>query len=98
MLPVNSFSYLSEGHSTTSWLDHLIFICNIDGVSGTANITELWRQHYVNLFICVPSEPYCLGKLEDGVLFSPNKIYQNIVHLAYNRACGMTTSPLSTSS
>ena len=32
--------------------------CNMDGVSGADNITELWRQHYAALFNCVKSEPY----------------------------------------
>ena len=64
--------------------------CNIDGVSGANNITELWRQHYAALFNSVPSEPYCVEEIEDeDVLCSPNEICLAIRQLADNKSCGM---------
>ena len=64
--------------------------CNVEGVSGEDNITELWRQHYAALFNSVPSEPYCVSELEEeGVLFSYNEIYLAIKQLSDNKACGM---------
>ena len=60
--------------------------CNIDGVSGANNITELWRQHYAALFNSVPSEPYCVEEIEDeDVLCSPNEICLVIWQLIFLR-------------
>ena len=39
--------------------------CNVEGVSGAENITELWRQHYAALFNSVPSEHFCVSELEE---------------------------------
>ena len=37
--------------------------CTIEGVSGTDNIAELWRQHYSDLFNCVTSDPFNVGNI-----------------------------------
>ena len=37
--------------------------CTVEGVSGTDNIAELWRQHYSDLFNCVTSDPFNVGNI-----------------------------------
>lgn len=65
--------------------------CTIEGVSGTDNIAELWRQHYSALFNCVKSDPYNVGNIVNGeaVSITTKEVYQAITQLADNKASGL---------
>ncbi len=65
--------------------------CTVDGISGTDNIAELWRQHYSLLFNCVKSDPYKGGSVRSGDLISitTQEIKDAIHDLPNNKACGM---------
>ncbi len=64
--------------------------CTLEGVSGTDNIANLWKQHYCELFNCVKSDPYIVGTIDnsDAVGITTNEVYQAITQLDNDKACG----------
>ena len=64
---------------------------NIDGVSGPENISQLWRKHYHDLFNCVKSNSFTVDNINsnEDVAVSTHEIYEAIMTLKDNKACGM---------
>ena len=62
---------------------------NIDGVTGSANIAELWKKHYKDLFNCVKSDDFSVGAVSyDNVAIRPDEVRTAIEKLALNKFCG----------
>ena len=61
--------------------------CNIDGVTGSANIAEVWRRHYKDLFNCVKSDDFCVVS-QYNVLIRPDEVRKAVEKLALNKSCG----------
>ena len=48
---------------------------NIDGVTGSPNIADLWKRHYEDLFNCVKSDVFNVGAVShDNVVIRPDEI------------------------
>lgn len=64
---------------------------NIDGVTDSEEITQLWQKHYYELFNCVKSNSFVVGNIDinEDVTVSPKEVYDAIMRLKDNKACGM---------
>lgn len=63
---------------------------SMEGVSGSVNIMELWRRHYMELFNCVKSDVFTVGDVShDNVVIRPDDISYAIGKLALNKSCGL---------
>ncbi len=63
---------------------------SMEGVSGSVNIVELWRRHYMELFNCFKSDVVTAGDVShDNVVIRPDDISHAIGKLALNKSCGL---------
>ena len=65
---------------------------NIDGCTGSAEVCELWRQHYSSLFNCLPNnEDYVSPNVsfEDDMIIRPEEVRSAIAKLVNNKSCGL---------
>ena len=62
---------------------------NIDGVSGSEEISKLWQKHYYDLFNCFnSSNSFSLGTIENNeqVVATPQEVRDAVMQLADNKA------------
>ena len=67
---------------------------NIDGVTGSVKIADLWRNHYKDLLNCVNyrysiSCQYDLSTKHDDILVSQEEIENATKQLDCNKSCGL---------
>ena len=66
----------------------------VDGVSGVENITDMWRNYYVELFNCLPIRhdhaiPDLNVQFTEDMLISCDEISVAIANLKNNKTCGL---------
>uniref|UniRef100_A0A3P9H128 Reverse transcriptase domain-containing protein n=1 Tax=Oryzias latipes TaxID=8090 RepID=A0A3P9H128_ORYLA len=61
----------------------------VDGASGTENILELWRQHYIRIFNCVQSDMYVANDADTTGIITTHNVHQAISRLSNNKATGL---------
>ena len=63
---------------------------NINGVCGSDNIAELWRQHYFELFNCIKNDTFLPNYVDptENLVVSHDEVKQAILKLENNKACG----------
>ncbi len=63
---------------------------DIEGVCGSDNIAELWREHFFKLFNCVKSNVVAVNivDLDTNVIVRPGEVSDAIGMLDNNKACG----------
>ena len=63
---------------------------DIEGVCGSDNIAELWREHFFKLFNCVKSNDVAVDTvdLDTNVIVRPGEVSDAIGMLDNNKACG----------
>lgn len=68
-------------------------LADIEGISSSEKIAELWREHYRDLFNCVKSNPVRLDhehiKFSVDMIVTAADIHDAINKLENNKACGM---------
>ena len=66
----------------------------VDGVSGAANIADMWKSHFKDIFNCVgtpnPKLEYLCDPLED-ITVQPHEVAKSINCLVDNKAAGLDT-------
>lgn len=65
--------------------------CTMEGISGTDNIAELWRQHYNTVFNAVKSDGYSVGSISSNELVgvTPYQVCEAVKKLSNNKASGL---------
>lgn len=62
----------------------------MEGESGSVNIVDLWRRHYMELFTCVKSDAFTVWDVSyDNVVIRLDDIRHAIGKLARNKSCGL---------
>lgn len=61
----------------------------VDGVTGTNMIADLWRQHYCNLFNCVPSDIVFVDNVDHVETIQTQDVYQAISKMSDNKSTGL---------
>ena len=64
---------------------------NIDGVSGSEKISQLWTKHYYDLFNCVKSNSFSVGSIDNNeeVIVTPQEVQDAVMKLGDNKASGL---------
>ena len=63
---------------------------SMEGVTGSVNITELWRRHYMELFKCVKCDVFIVDDIShNNVVIRPDGVSYVIRKLALNKSCGL---------
>lgn len=64
---------------------------NINGVSGSNEIAELWRRHYCDLFNSVKNDQIVIDNVDfsDSMVVQSDEVYEAILQLGNNKACGL---------
>jgi len=63
---------------------------NIEGVSGSDAICQMWRQYYQELFNCIGRNTFVVKKIEDdeNVVINSEEVQSAILGLDNNKVCG----------
>lgn len=64
---------------------------NIIGVIGSEKISQLWQEHYCDLFTCVKSNLFGVGNIDNNedVIVNPHRVQGAVMKLGDNWVCSM---------